>query len=179
MLAIRGGPLPVRNWILKVRESIAIRLRLIASFDLHADPGGRTWYKSWSGRFRGCDSDGACRRGGAVGEGRWKEDGSFSTFFSPFFFPFPPLSFFFLFFFATFPQRRPPFASVKKKKEKKNIKKRKREMEGWLMSETRHGISWQRGIFADKFFHFPGKVGKIVEDSFPFFLLYFISRSLC
>lgn len=46
MLAIRGGLLPVRNWILKVRESIAIRLRLIASFDLHADPGGRTWYKS-------------------------------------------------------------------------------------------------------------------------------------
>lgn len=46
MLAIRGGPLPVRNWILKVRESIAIRLRLIASFDLHADPGGRTSYKS-------------------------------------------------------------------------------------------------------------------------------------
>ena len=38
------------------------------------------------------------------------------------------------------------------------------------------GISWQRGIFADKFFPFPGKVGKIVEDSFPFFffLLYFI-----
>lgn len=45
MLAIRG-PLPVRNWILKVRESIAIRLRLIASFDLHADPGGKTSYKS-------------------------------------------------------------------------------------------------------------------------------------
>lgn len=46
-------------------------------------------------------------------------------------------------------------------------------MEGWLMSETRHGISWQRGIFADKFFPFPGKVGKIVEDSFPFFFTLF------
>lgn len=63
---------------------------------------------------------------GAVGEGRWKEDGSFSTFFSPFFFPFPPLSFFFLFFFATFPQRRPPFASVKKKKRKEKYKKKKK-----------------------------------------------------
>lgn len=28
-------------------------------------------------------------------------------------------------------------------------------MEGWLMSETRHGISWQKGIFADKFFRGP------------------------
>lgn len=122
------------------------------------------------------DDSAAATRMAHADEG--KEDGrkmeAFQLFFS-----FSPPFFFLSFFFATFPQRRPPFASVKKKKEKKNIKKRKREMEGWLMSETRHGISWQRGIFADKFFPFPGKVGKIVEDSFPFFLLYFISRSLC
>lgn len=107
---------------------------------------------------------------------RGKEDGrkmeAFQLFF-PLLFSFSPLSFFFLFF-CNFSSKATAFRECKKKKEKKNIKKRKREMEGWLMSETRHGISWQRGIFADKFFPFPGKVGKIVEDSFPFFLLYFI-----
>lgn len=46
-------------------------------------------------------------------------------------------------------------------------------MEGWLMSETRHGISWQKGIFADKFFRGPverwEKLSKI-----PFLLFFFL-----
>lgn len=50
-------------------------------------------------------------------------------------------------------------------------------MEGWLMSETRHGISWQKGIFADKFFRGPverwEKLSKIPFLLFFFFLFYF------
>lgn len=52
-------------------------------------------------------------------------------------------------------------------------------MEGWLMSETRHGISWQKGIFADKFFRGPverwEKLSKIPSFFLSFFLFYFIS----